>query len=76
MPLAAVGVVSASNAPLWLRCFTQEGEEPRRLTAVLHCALDVTDERLAATTKVRQDKTDGRADALLAEAGWRCLFCV
>ena len=54
MPLVAVGVVSASNAPLWLRCFAGEGEERRRLTAVLHCALDVTDDRLAAaSTKAR-----------------------
>jgi hypothetical protein len=53
--LAAVGVVSPSNAPLWLRCY-HPSEEPRRLHTVLHCALDGVDERLGAPggTKARR----------------------
>ena len=51
--LAAVGVVSAHNAPLWLRCYSPD-EEPHRLHSVLHCALDSVDERLAAGTKARE----------------------
>ena len=60
--LAAVGVVSAHNAPLWLRCYSTD-EEPHRLHSVLHCALDSVDERLAAGTKARKDP--------LLEGAWR-----
>ena len=56
--LAAVGVVSAHNAPLWLRCYSPD-EEPHRLHSVLHCALDSVDERLAAGTKARVSRQEG-----------------
>jgi len=58
--IAAVCVVSAANAPLFLRVYADEDEELRFHT-LLHCALDVTDERLAAPPrKVRRGRR-GRA---------------
>jgi hypothetical protein len=59
--LAAVGVVSAHNAPLWLRCYSTD-EEPHRLHSVLYCALDSVDERLAAGTKARRGPPSGGSE--------------
>ena len=47
MTIVAVCVVSAANAPLFLRVYADE-DEALRFHTLLHCALDVTDERLAA----------------------------
>lgn len=49
--IAALGVVSASNAPLFLRVSPSETEEPLRFHAMLHAALDAVEERLAAPRK-------------------------
>lgn len=50
--VAAIAVVSAVNSPLWLRVYAED-EEPLRLHSLVHCALDSTDERLAAPKKAR-----------------------
>ena len=47
MTIVAVCVVSAGNAPLFVRVYADE-DEALRFHTLLHCALDVTDERLAA----------------------------
>jgi hypothetical protein len=45
--IAAAAVVSAANAPLFVRAYAAE-EDALRFHSIVHCALDVTDERLAA----------------------------
>ncbi len=45
--IAAAAVVSASNAPLFVRAYAEE-EDALRFHTIVHCALDVTDERLTA----------------------------
>ena len=47
MTIVAVCVVSASNSPLFVRVYADE-DEALRFHTLLHCALDATDERLAA----------------------------
>jgi len=50
--LHAVGVVSASGEPLYLRSCIAD-VEPRRMHSLVYCALDAVDERVAVPKKAR-----------------------
>jgi len=50
MTIVAVCVASAANAPLFLRAYADE-DDALRFHTLLHCALDATDERLAAPAR-------------------------
>jgi hypothetical protein len=75
MSLLCAGVISPSNAPVHVQSFTwqessssdAEESDPNKFLHVLHCSLDVVEERLKATTI--KTASGGNAGGAVAGAG-------